>query len=199
MLTTAPAKQKQRRIWLQYLALLLFLAFVAAGNLTTILTVVHGSKQLRMQQRDQRQAADSANAGALRPDQSSLAAPAKAATGLQLPRVFVGVLSSAANSKSRQIIRQTWGADPLLAASGSRVMFFCLRPSSNAAFRELRREAAAARDIFVTSEVAEGYYNITYAVLDILKVAAALSDGFSYVVKTDDDVYLRPALLLAAL
>lgn len=186
--TMPGAKQKRRRCWLQYMALLLFILFVTAGNLTAIFTAVQGKKHLRMQQ-DQRQADDSSNPGALRPDRSRLAGPAKAAAGLQLPRVFVGVLSSAAKHKSREVIRQTWGANPLLTASGSRVMFFCLRPSNNEACRELRREAAAARDIFITSEVAEGYYNITYAVLDIFKVAAALSDGFGYVVKTDNDIY----------
>jgi hypothetical protein len=121
MPNTAPAQQKQRRIWLQYLGLLLFLAFVAAGNLTTILTAVHDSKQLRMHEQAQRQAADSANAGALMPDQSRLAAPATAAAVLQLPRLSVGVLSFAANSTSREASRQTGGSEPVLTASNSTI------------------------------------------------------------------------------
>jgi hypothetical protein len=128
------------------------------------------------------------------PAAPTAAAAASAVHGI---RLFIGVLSAAANVEARNTIRETWGAHPLLASS--RVMFFVLRPHNDTAFRAVRREAAATGDIFMTSEVYEGYYNITYAVLDIFKVAATMSDSFTHVAKTDGDCFVRPGLLLDAL
>lgn len=110
-------------------------------------------------------------------------------------RVFVGVLSRADNQEARDVIRETWGSDPRLA----RVMFFTLRPRSLAMFRHVREEAAAFGDIVVVSEVLEHYHNITYATLSIMKTAAVLGKQVTHVFKTDDDCYLRVALLLAEL
>jgi hypothetical protein len=111
--------------------------------------------------------------------------------------IFIGVLSAAANVEARNTVRETWGAHPLLASS--RVMFFVLRPHSDSNFQAVRREAAETGDIFMTSEVYEDYYNITYAVLNIFKVAATMSDSFTHIAKTDDDCFVRPAPLLNAL
>lgn len=110
------------------------------------------------------------------------------------PKVFVGVLSKAANTKFRQAVRQTWGGDKRL----SRVVFFTLRPKLDETFKELRDEAVQYQDILVTSEIYEHYYNITYAVFDIFKAAAAMT-GITHVLKTDDDCYVRVPKLLAAL
>lgn len=106
-------------------------------------------------------------------------------------RLFVGVLSASGNIQARAAIRKTWGADHRLA----RLMFFVLQPKDAAVFRALRQEATSLGDVFVTSEVMEDYYNITYSVLDIFK-AAVVMEGITHVVKTDDDVYFRVALLL---
>jgi hypothetical protein len=110
-------------------------------------------------------------------------------------RVFVGVLSTAANSVLRSTIRATWGADERLA----RVMFFVLRPRDPAAFQELQREAAAHRDLAVTSEIEEGYRNITHSTLALFRAAAALGRTVTHVLKADDDSLVRVSVLLGAL
>lgn len=110
-------------------------------------------------------------------------------------RLFVGVLSAASNVQARQAVRETWGADSRLA----RVVFVSLRPTSNESFWQLRKEAAQYSDVLVTSSVDEGYYNITYAVLDIFRAAAAMGPAVSHVMKTDDDCYVRVSPLLIAL
>lgn len=111
-------------------------------------------------------------------------------------RVFVGVLSRANNSEGRQTIRSTWGSDKNIA----KLMFFTMRPHSDAAFLALRQEAVASGDIFITSDVYEDYYNITYAVLDIFRAAAVYGPHeISHVIKTDDDSYMRSNLVVRAL
>jgi hypothetical protein len=110
-------------------------------------------------------------------------------------KLFVGVLSAARNREARQVIRETWGADAQLA----RVAFFMLRPADNATWAAVRREAAQHRDVIVTAGVLEHYYNITHAVLDMFKAAAAAGPHVTHFMKTDDDCWVRIPLLLAAL
>lgn len=110
-------------------------------------------------------------------------------------RLFVGVLSATKNIQARQAVRATWGADKRLA----RVMFFTLRPHNHEDFKELRQEAAQYRDLLITSEVYDGYYSITYAVLDLFKAAAAMGTGVTHVMKTDDDCFVRVSGLLNSL
>lgn len=109
-------------------------------------------------------------------------------------RLFVGVLSASGNIEARAAIRNTWGADQRFV----RLMFFVLQPKDATVFKAIRQEATVLGDVFVTSEVMEDYYNITYSVLDIFK-AAVVMESVTHVVKTDDDVYFRPSLLLDAL
>ena len=110
-------------------------------------------------------------------------------------RVFVGVLSRAGNFKAREAIRQTWGKDPAMA----RVMFFVLRPDDDADFYRVRQESVTLGDMFVVSDVNEHYDRITYSTLALFKAAAVNPSEYTHVVKTDDDVYLRPSLLLHTL
>lgn len=109
--------------------------------------------------------------------------------------LFVGVLSASRNFKARQAIRQTWGADARL----TRVMFFILRPKSNATFLRLQDEAVEYGDIQVTSEIVESYNSITHSTLSIFRAAAAVGPQVKLVMKTDDDSYIRVPLLLEAL
>lgn len=125
------------------------------------------------------------------PQQQVQTAPRKPLDHVQL---FVGVLSRAGNSAARQLVRQTWGADPRL----SRVMFFVLRPPSNTTLAQLRHEAGIHGDVVVTSEVDEAYDKITYSTLTMFRAAVAVA-GVSHVLKTDDDCYVRVSLLLDAL
>jgi hypothetical protein len=117
-----------------------------------------------------------------------------AASGSSI-KLFLGVLSAPGNVEARATVRQTWGSVKTL----SRLMFFVLRPRNDTTFMQLRSEAVTHGDVVITSEVYEGYYNITYAVLDIFKTAAVMGDAFTHVAKTDDDCYVRLNLLLPAL
>lgn len=112
-----------------------------------------------------------------------------------LPHVFVGVLSGSHNLAARQAIRQTWGSDPRL----STVVFFVLRPRTLQGVHSLREEAAQHGDIVVTSDILESYYNCTHSVVSMLRAAAALGNSIDYLIKTDDDAYLRVGLLLEGL
>lgn len=132
-------------------------------------------------------AVSSSSSGSVRPHRQHTPA-----SDIQL---FVGVLSAARNWEARQAIRETWGGDPRLA----RVAFFMLRPGDNATWAAVRREAAQHRDVLVTANVQEHYFNITAAVLDMFKAAAAAGPHISHFMKTDDDCFVRVPLLLAAL
>lgn len=128
--------------------------------------------------------------------QASKLQDARGAVSTSDIRVFVGVLSRSGNSATRQTIRTTWGVDKQIA----KLMFFVLRPQSDAAFLKLRREAVASGDVFVTSDVYEHYSNITYSVLSIFKAAATHGqEAFTHVVKTDEDCYMRSNLVISAL
>ena len=116
------------------------------------------------------------------------------AHGVASIRPFVGVLSSPSNFQAREMIRATWGSDKRVA----RLMFFTLRPQSNTQFRDLRREAAQAGDVVVVAEVLSHHHNITYSTYEIFKTAARIG-GFTHVLKTDDDCYVRWNNLLPAL
>lgn len=110
-------------------------------------------------------------------------------------RLFVGVLSTSHNLKARDTIRAAWGSDSRIF----RLIFFLQRPNNDTIFKIIRDEAAHYGDIVITSEIYEDYYNITYSVLDLFKVAAHMSGDVTHVLKTDDDVYIRLDLLLPVL
>lgn len=192
----SPPSKPQCRSVIQWLGFALFMLLIAAANLAVIYNLANKEQKVLTWQslqllRSNNSSSSSGSGGSgddsiellqvadgITIDHAPAAVAAAAAAGAEaVPKTFVGVLSSAANAKSREVIRKTWGSDPLV----TRVMFFCLRPSSDEAFRALRQEAAAQRDIFITSEISEHYYNITYAVFDIFKVAAAMPDSFDYV------------------
>eukprot|EP00775_Hariotina_reticulata_P010044 gene10044-10200_t len=102
-------------------------------------------------------------------------------------RVFVGVISKSNNSALRQAIRDTWGGDERLAA----VMFFVLRPHSNATFRALREEGFMCNDVFVvSSEYEDSPSSITLATLEMLNMASVVP-GITHVLKVDDNSFMR--------
>lgn len=114
--------------------------------------------------------------------------------GIQELRVFVGVLSRTGSIIQRNAIRRTWASDMRLA----RVMFFVLRPRSEQVVHDLINEAATYGDMVLTPEL-ESYYNTTYSVVNMLKVAAGMADHITHLLKTDEDVYVRVPLLLQTL
>lgn len=111
------------------------------------------------------------------------------------PTLFVGVLSAAKNAAARQAVRDTWGSDSRIA----RIMFVVLLPKSNATLLQLQAEAVGYSDLTVVHEVAEDYKHLTYATLTVFRAAAALGPHIQYVMKTDDDCYIRLPLLMKSL
>jgi predicted DCC family thiol-disulfide oxidoreductase YuxK len=59
-------------------------------------------------------------------------------------------------------------------------------------------EAATHSDLVLTPEL-DSYYNTTYAVVNMFRVAAGLADRITHVLKTDDDTYVRVSVLLETL
>lgn len=140
-------------------------------------------------------------ASKLRPFIMTANAPVSSAqSGEQLaahahPSLFVGVLSAAKNAAARQAVRDTWGSDSRIA----RIMFVVLLPKSNATLLQLQAEAVGYSDLTVVHEVAEDYKHLTYATLTVFRAAAALGPHIQYVMKTDDDCYIRLPLLMKSL
>lgn len=108
--------------------------------------------------------------------------------------IFVGVLSASDNIQARQAIRDTWGADHRLL----RVVFVTLRPASNTTLAKLQLEAVKHGDMLMVSEM-ENYYNITHATIAVFRAAVGMGPLVKFVLKTDDDCYIRVPKLLEAL
>jgi hypothetical protein len=63
---------------------------------------------------------------------------------------------------------------------------------------DLVSEAAIHGDVVLTPEL-QSYYNTTYSVVNMFKVAAGMADHITHLLKTDEDVYVRVPLHLQTL
>lgn len=108
-------------------------------------------------------------------------------------RLYVGVVSGAANRAKRYIIRKTWGSDSRL----ERVVFVIARPAGGASLlSSIRQEAMRYRDIILLGHVEEHYFNITYQTLEVYRSAFAYGQPLTHVMKCDDDSYIHVSRLL---
>lgn len=112
--------------------------------------------------------------------------------------VFVGVYSAKVNFDKRMAVRNTWGR-VLSEAYGIQPRFFlgALSPRPTADDLRARREAEDYRDI-VALDIEEGYKLNSRKGLLFLEWCAANVEA-EFLLKVDDDVYLRPAPVLATL
>lgn len=106
-------------------------------------------------------------------------------------KLFVAVVTLAANVRKRDAIRVTWGADARL----QRVMFVAARPRDTAMMVSLRAEALRHRDLVVVSHVWEHYDNITHQTLEACREAAS-DPVATHLLKVDDDSFVRVGPLL---
>ena len=107
-----------------------------------------------------------------------------------LPLVFVGVYSAQENFGKREAVRQTWAR--ALSTDGFDIKFFLGRPEAR--LLRLQMEMFKHKDV-VLLDVQEGYkWNSVKGLLFL--EWCALHVFARFVVKADDDVYLRPAPLL---
>lgn len=106
-------------------------------------------------------------------------------------KLFVAVITLAANKRERDAIRATWGADPRL----QRVVFVAAQPRDTTAFDALRMEAVAHHDLVVVPNVLEHYDNITHQTLEACRIAATDLVA-THFLKVDDDSFMRVGPLL---
>jgi hypothetical protein len=121
-----------------------------------------------------------------------------------IPRLFVGMLSAARNTRKRDAVRDTWGSDARLA----RVVFVLARPHNHSLLAAVQREAAAHHDIILVGHSQEHYLNITHQTLEVMRAALAYQQhmralhggsALTHVVKTYDDTYVHIGRLLQQL
>ena len=116
------------------------------------------------------------------------------ATNLRLIIIF----SRFAATDQRNAVRETWGAINHYKASslyGNWSYFFLVGKPTNESDRELIETEMKTFGDVVSANVSEGYYLITYKLLVGLKIASCYCPKADYVIKTDDDTYLRIARL----
>lgn len=120
------------------------------------------------------------------------------ADGVKPQRVFVGIYSARRNFEKRQAVRETWGR-LLRETYGLRYRFFLGEASAGASNdeRRMRREMEEHNDL-VFLPVTEGYRMNSRKGLLFLEWIAERTEA-EFLLKTDDDVYLRPAPLLRQL
>lgn len=120
------------------------------------------------------------------------------ADGVKPQRVFVGIYSARRNFEKRQAVRDTWGR-LLRETYGLRYRFFLGEASAGASNdeRRMRREMEEHNDL-VFLPVTEGYRMNSRKGLLFLEWIAERTEA-EFLLKTDDDVYLRPAPLLRQL
>lgn len=111
------------------------------------------------------------------------------------PLAFVGIYSAKSNFAKRQAVRETWG-EVVRHYYGLRYKFFLgeLSPEPNDEDERVRLEIHAYDDIVVLN-VDEGYRMNSRKGLLFLEWVALHSNA-EFLLKTDDDVYFRPAPLL---
>ncbi|CAJ1380634.1 unnamed protein product [Effrenium voratum] len=105
------------------------------------------------------------------------------------PLVFVGIYSARRNFEKRQAVRDTWGR--VLSSWNFRYRFFLGEASSGASSEErrMRREMEEHNDL-VFLPVTEGYRMNSRKGLLFLEWIAQRAEA-EFLLKTDDDVYLR--------
>eukprot|EP00435_Cladocopium_sp_Y103_P049700 s640_g15.t1 len=111
-----------------------------------------------------------------------------------IPTVFVGVYSASGNFEKREVVRRTWGR--IFQKRGFRVKFFLGQPPETLG-RQVKRESHEHQDL-VLLDVQEGYEWNSLKGLRFLEWCSsnALAE---FLVKVDDDVYLRPLPLISLL
>ena len=114
------------------------------------------------------------------------------------PLVFVGIYSARKNFEKRRAVRETWGR-LLRERFGVRYRFFLGEGSAGASGeeRKMRQELEEHNDL-VFLPVTEGYRMNSRKGLLFLEWIAERAEA-EFLLKTDDDVYLRPAPLLRQL
>jgi len=114
------------------------------------------------------------------------------------PMVFVGIYSARANFEKRKAVRETWGR-VLKEVYGFKYKFFLGAASEGAALDDVRiRFELDTHDDLIFLDASEGYRMNSQKGLLFLEWIALRVEA-EFLLKVDDDVYLRPAPLIEQL
>lgn len=115
-------------------------------------------------------------------------------------RVFVAIASraSVAGLPKRNMIRETWMQDiATMHADRIKAQFLVSQPTKDVAevAEDLAMEVERYGDLAVVPGV-EDYYRLPEKTIAMMRYALSSACDYTHVLKTDDDVYMRPAYLL---
>lgn len=108
------------------------------------------------------------------------------------PLLHIAILSAATNRHKRDACRRTWIRD---LPSGMSAVFMVLTSSDDSVQDQLFEESVLHKDIHFV-RAAEGYYNIPYSTMSAI---ASASTRASYIMKCDDDTFVRVSQILERL
>ncbi|RNA18846.1 beta-1-3-galactosyltransferase 1-like [Brachionus plicatilis] len=108
--------------------------------------------------------------------------------------LVIYVHSSPQNFKNRLKIRETWGNLLYLRQNKIRLFFTCGLSEQNKINDLLKLESATYNDI-IQANFTDSYHNLTVKGVTSLKWIAASCQNVPYVLKVDDDVYVKIKLL----
>ncbi|KAK4300809.1 hypothetical protein Pmani_027011 [Petrolisthes manimaculis] len=105
-------------------------------------------------------------------------------------QVIVYVHSAPANRKSRDAIRATWGHPEWFPVLRHKVIFVLGDPQNNNTSSELLDESWLYHDILL-ADFHDTYHNLSYKGVSSLWWLVSHCQGPTYVVKTDDDMFIN--------
>ena len=105
--------------------------------------------------------------------------------------ISIGVLSASTHKPQRDAIRTGWGTSPHIC----QLKFFIATNSDPAVVQQVQKESDHHNDIVSLPHIVESYYNITHQTMEIFKTMTQ-GNNATYVMKVDDDTYVRMDLLV---
>ena len=108
--------------------------------------------------------------------------------------LLIMVFTSPAYFDRRSVIRQTWATDPSMETRWKTVFLLGQTPDDSVQNEYLEAEGVMHRDL-IRGAQKENYYNLTLKTQMGLEWASKYCD-FQYLLKTDDDVFVNPYLLM---
>ncbi|XP_038056642.1 beta-1,3-galactosyltransferase 1-like isoform X2 [Patiria miniata] len=112
-------------------------------------------------------------------------------------RVFLLVLvaTSPANFKRRQAVRETWGSPAALDGRAIVTLFLLGKTVNSYLYRNVLKESAEHHDLLM-EDFADRYKNLTLKTMMAMKWASTHCPQASFVMKTDDDMFVSYRNLL---
>lgn len=110
--------------------------------------------------------------------------------------LLVMVFSAPNNRDARDAIRETWGRKLKLLEPNARLLFLVGRPVVTQMQIDLEYELEECEDL-VQEDFMDSYANLTLKTVSMLRWITRHCPEASYVLKTDDDMFIQPHNMLA--